>query len=582
MKYTLYIIISLAIFLLSCGGKKESTATAKGDDGSVQPEDIRPKIDTRFEEKFFEAQLFKSKGQTEKAYKAFQECLAIKPNEHSVLYELARIERSVYLNTTSAAARIKKCIELSPENPWYHRLQGDIYMDLGKYEAASKSLQTAYKLNPDDPNILYDQASALIAAGKYADAIAVYDLLEKQMGPYEELSYQKHDLYIEIKQPDKAARELEKLAEAFPGEARYWGVVAQYYYEQNKQDKAKAALEKMVKADPDNGLVHYQLSEYYAATGDEAKSYSELKKAFETLDLTIDQKIMVMVKYYELTEYNPKYMPQAYELLDILEKVNGSEAKTYSIRGDFFFRDRRDNEALIAFKKALSFDQSKSQIWDQTLSLEYALGKYEDLAKDAASAAELFPTSSQYYWFQGAGLERMNKTQEAIDIWNMGKELVVDNPQLLSQYYSSLGGAYNKTKNYIKSDESYDKALFYNPKDVFTLNNYAYYLSLRKAKLEKAKQMIEQAIQLEAQNTNFFDTYAWVLFQMGNYPEALTWIEKAMAPGNVSSGEVFEHYGDILFKNGNTEKAIEQWKYAKELGGASDKINSKIQLRSIE
>lgn len=582
MKHLRLIPLVLAIFLFSCGGKKDTTSISKEEDGSVQPEDIRPKIDTRFEEKFFEAQLYKSKGQTEKAYSAFQECLALKPNEHSVLYELARIERTVYLNTNSAATRIKKAVELSPQNSWYHRLQGEIYMDMGKYELAGKAFQTAYKFNADDPNILYDQASALIAAGKYSDAIAVYDMLEKKLGPYEELSYQKHDLYIELKQPEKAARELEKLAEAFPDEARYWGVVAQYYYQENKQDKAKQALDKMVKADPDNGLVHYQLSEYYAATGDEERSFQELKKAFQTTDLNIDQKIMVMVKYYELTEYNSKYLPQAYELLDILKTVNGSEAKTYSIRGDFFFRDRRDNDALEAFQKALTLDRSKSQIWDQTLSLEYSLGRYAELEKDAAAASELFPTSAQFYWFHGIALERNNKTQEAIDVWDMGKELVIENPQLLSQFYSSLGSAYNKLKNYPKSDESFDKALFNSPKDVYTLNNYAYYLSLRKAKLDKAKQMIEQAIQLEPKNTNFFDTYAWVLFQMGQYNDALQWIESAINTGKITSGEVYEHYGDILYKTGNIEKAVQQWKTAQTLGGASDKINSKIQSRSIE
>lgn len=564
------------------GGQKTSETKTTAEDGSVQPDDIRPKLDTRFEAKYFEAQLFKSKGQSEKAYAAFMECLDIVPNEPSVQYELARIERVVYLNASSAAARIRKSIDANPSNPWYHKLQGEIYMDLGKYDLAAKSFQTTYKLNPDDPNVLYDQASALISANKLSDAIGVYDLLEKQSGPYEELSFQKHDLYMQLNQPDNAVKELEKLAESYPMEARYWGVVAQFYHQEKKPEKAKEAMEKMVRADPDNGMVHYQLSEYYAATGEEEKSYTSLKKAFTTTDLTIDQKIMILVKYYELTEYNPIYLPQAYELLDILAEVNASEAKTYSIRGDFFFRDHRDNEALSAFKKALTLDPSKNQIWEQTLALEYSLGKTDELVADGKKAVELFPTFPTFYLYYGLGLERKGMMDDAIEQWNLGKEMVFDNPSLSGQFYASLGGAYHRSHNYQKSDEAYDKALFYNPKDVFTLNNYAYYLSLRKSKLEKARQMISQAVSIDPGNTNFFDTYAWVLFQLGEYGEALVWIEKAVAGSKTVSGEVREHYGDILFRNGKTAEAVAQWQLAKDTGKASDKIDQKINSRSIE
>lgn len=578
----IYLIILSCLFFVACGAKKNTTEKKSEGDASVQPEDMRPKVDTKFDEYFFQAQLLKSKGDLKKAYEAFNECLSIRPEEAVINYEMARIERSVFMNAESANAKIKKSLSVDPKNPWYHRLQAEIWMDLGKYDLAAKSFKTCYELNPDDPNTLYDQASALIGANKINEAIAVYDQLELKMGAYEELSFQKHDLYLQIKQPQKAVRELEKLAEAFPTEARYWGVVAQFYYQNDQKEKAKEALDKMVLADPDNGMVHYQLSEYYAATGDEKRSYEELKRAFQTFDLSIDQKIMIMVKYYQLTESNPTYLPQAYELLDILVEVNKSEAKSFSMKGDFLFRDRRDNEALSAFQKALALDQSKSQIWEQVLALELSLSKYQDLARDGQKAIELFPTNPLFYWYTGNGQDRNGQTQDAIDTWNMGKEMVVENNDLLSQFYSSLGSAFNKTKDFVKSDEAFERAITLNPNDVFTLNNYAYYLSLRKTKLERAEQLIKRAIEESKGNSNFFDTYAWVLFQKANYTEALTWIEKAINATPTPSGELREHYGDILFKNNKIDSAVEQWKLAAQSGKASPEINSKISKRSLE
>jgi predicted negative regulator of RcsB-dependent stress response len=42
------------------------------------------------------------------------------------------------------------------------------------------------------------------------------------------------------------------------------------------------------------------------------------------------------------------------------------------------------------------------------------------------------------------------------------------------------------------------------------------------------------------------------------------------------SVELFEHYGDILYKVGRTADALAQWKKAKALGGNSSQLNQKI------
>ena len=45
------------------------------------------------------------------------------------------------------------------------------------------------------------------------------------------------------------------------------------------------------------------------------------------------------------------------------------------------------------------------------------------------------------------------------------------------------------------------------------------------------------------------------------------------------SAEVLEHYGDILFKTGEEEKALEQWEKAKELGSDSKTLDKKIKSK---
>jgi tetratricopeptide (TPR) repeat protein len=117
------------------------------------------------------------------------------------------------------------------------------------------------------------------------------------------------------------------------------------------------------------------------------------------------------------------------------------------------------------------------------------------------------------------------------------------------------------------------------PDEVFVLNNYAYYLALRKEQLPKAAQMAKHANELQPNNASFEDTYAWVLFKMANYEQALIWIELALSHSETQTATLMEHYGDILYfltKKDAAVQAIEKWKAAKTLGEGSEQLSEKI------
>ena len=49
-----------------------------------------------------------------------------------------------------------------------------------------------------------------------------------------------------------------------------------------------------------------------------------------------------------------------------------------------------------------------------------------------------------------------------------------------------------------------------------------------------------------------------------------------MSKDKTNSAELVDHYGDILYMSGEKEKAIEQWKKAKEMGKESTILDEKI------
>jgi Tfp pilus assembly protein PilF len=142
---------------------------------------------------------------------------------------------------------------------------------------------------------------------------------------------------------------------------------------------------------------------------------------------------------------------------------------------------------------------------------------------------------------------------------------------------AQLGDAYNGLGDHAKSDEAYELVLKDDPKNEHVLNNYSYFLSLRKEKLDRALAMSAQLVERNPSSPTYLDTHAWVLYVRKEYGKARSFLEKAVAADpNGISGTILEHYGDVLFQLGEKDKAIEQWKKAKQKGENSQQLDKKI------
>ena len=196
-------------------------------------------------------------------------------------------------------------------------------------------------------------------------------------------------------------------------------------------------------------------------------------------------------------------------------------------------------------------------------------------------ALELYPNQPLVYFFNGMAKNQLKDYNGAIEILTIGEQLVVDNPLMKAQMNATLGDAYNNLKEYALSDSSFEKSLRFDPENSYVLNNYSYYLSVRDENLEKAKDMSAKSIELEPTNSAFLDTYAWILYRLKDYKEAKVWIEKSIENGGNESSVILEHYGDILFKLGEVDKAVIFWGKAEALGSDSELIGKKIADRKI-
>jgi tetratricopeptide (TPR) repeat protein len=106
-------------------------------------------------------------------------------------------------------------------------------------------------------------------------------------------------------------------------------------------------------------------------------------------------------------------------------------------------------------------------------------------------------------------------------------------------------------------------------------------LAAGKKNIEKALMLSERLIKMHPNLAANFDTYAWVLYQKGDYLKANEAIDLALSKDKNGSGSIFEHKGDILFKIGQIDNAVIFWKRALELNKSNKKLENKIKERTI-
>ena len=570
----IFILILVAAILLPMAGFAQKREKKKKQKPETTSEEAFNS--TEVTNLFIDATRARLAGDVTKAIKLYETCLAKNPKHSASMYELAQL----YYNTSdySTAARYaENASEIEPGNKWYKLLLVEIY---GKAGRKKELLATCEKLVEQDPrnlDFLYELANAYLMNDDGNNAIKTYQKIEDLLGVTEEISMQKQRIFLIQNKTDKAAQEMEKLIKEFPDqETRYLSTLAEMYVQSGKQDDALKIYEKILEKDPNNPYIHITLSDFYRQKGEMERSFDELKLGFANPALDVDTKVRVLLAFFTVTEMYNEHKEEIVELAQILVVTHPADPKSHSLYGDLLLDNKKYAEARDEFRKVIAIDSSRYAVWESLLNAEIQLADYKALENESARAIELFPLLPVPYLFRGVALLESKNYSEAVSNLNTGAKMVSGNNLLLVQFYTYLGDAYNRMKDYQLSDESYEKALKIDPENSFVLNNYAYYLSLRNVKLDKAESMSAKSLKLDPTNGANMDTYGWILYKLGKYSEAAEWVQKAIDATAEADPDLLEHLGDIKYKSGDKEKALQLWQNALKVGKGSDFLEQKV------
>jgi len=564
-----YIIIIIAGILLSCKSSEKGFSLF-----SVSTEEQELISDALFIKAINE----KNNSNYDKTIHLLENVIKSSQSHDAAHYELANIYQATK-NYQKALKHIDQAVVLDPKNKWYLKFQIDLTKSLGLYKQTEISYHLRRKNFPNNPTFDIEFSDFYIQSKQYEKALSLYKSIEKKIGVSEEVNRNKYIIHNQLGEVEKAEAELKKLIHTFPSKMRYYILLGDIKMQNLDKEGALQIYQDALEIKPNDPYILAEVAHYYFVKMDLEKSFSTYEQVIGDKGFGTKDRVDLLTRFSRLSLLDNNVDKQTAKYMQIAGKAEPYSPSVNTIIAEYYFKSQKYNLAKKHYKIILESKQNSFLIWRQLLMCNYNLSEFEEMNTNTENALSLFPTQPELYLYFGLAKSQLKRYREAIVHLQNGLELVIDNNNLLIEFQSSLGDAYHTIENHKESDRYFELTLKGDPDNYFVLNNYAYYLSERKEKLELAKKMSERANELNPNEGSFEDTYGWILFQLKEYDKALIWMTKAIKDGGAKSGIINEHLGDVYYFLNQKIKALNYWNTAINLPNVSEFLQEKIRLK---
>lgn len=600
-----YLITSLIVFsILSCSSSNVVKSSEEGVKTSVLlPTEQLKKIAL---ENFIDGNIYLQQGNYTAALKKFETALQFDTTA-GLLYTYSRTALySNKLNVALEAAR--KAVELDSSQSEYFDLLSDIY-NLGRQkDSAIIVLEKATELFPTNQNFYYKLAR-LYQDDRPLKAIEMYEKILNLIGPEWNVLFRLLELNNKLNNIDGVVNSIKRLLEIDPSNVQLKKSLIENLLKANRNPEALTLVDELLELYPDDLEIIQKKAQILLSENKWEEAYKTLSTVLDDKKINLDAKLEIGYLFFEKSISDSSLKPLVKKIFTKLDN-DSSYWAIKIVLGAIAIEENKDSIAIENFKYVTENANWNVDAWIRLGALYFDNKKYEEAEKILLQAIESFPDNYAINFILGLSLAQQSKSDEAVKYLKKAVELNPADVNTISAYaytlnqlkldeeailylnkalsidpndvnvMGTLALIYNAQKVFEKSDSLYEKALEIKSDDPLINNNYAYSLSTRGIQLDRALKMVNLALEKDSLNTAYLDTKGWILYQLGRYDEAKYFISKAIQLGT-KSAVIIDHLGDVEFKLGNKEKAIELWKEALQLDPTKKEIENKINKGEI-
>lgn len=549
-----------------------------------QAQEIRVQKYNRY---FLESICQKALGNSSAQYDLLERALSYCPEAPEALVEMASLKaRNPLVSMQEVDSLYRKAVRLRPANGQYLWETARFELEAGMTDSAIVLLE---KLKTD-PALKSNAYATLmdIYLQQEKDSMLVNHIdewLKEGDAEEETIRREKYKALMRLCRYDDALKEVDILCGISPKDEYYPVLRPMILLEKGDMFQAWQVDSLILLNSPENVYAQLFRLQYYEMTG-RGQEMETLLERFLLDSCRSPQDRLPYAKLY-ISRCTGVHQEQRIDsLFHLLFCQPMSTAHLVDVYVAYLDQKKApDSSYTIAMGKKVEIDPS-----DKISRLRWVWGLYNQqnfpLLLDACEQGIVaVPEEMCYYLLGGIAASSIKEYARALRIFQEGQTHVVsqsdDGQSIVSDFFSSYGDLLYNMGEKEKGYAMYDSSLVRNPSNVSTLNNYAYFLALDSIRLDDAERMAALAVKYAPDESNFLDTYAWVLFRRGQYKKSLAPIEKALQRMKNPSHQatLYEHAGDIYIMLGMEEKALQAWGEALQREGASSLLPQKIKLK---
>ena len=570
----------LLLLFASCSSSRK--VEKPSGQAAVQEIKLAPEQQRKYDYFFLEASRLKVKKEYTAAFDLLQHCLAINPTGSAALYEISQY----YLflkQVPQGQEALEKAVAYAPDNYWYSQALASLYQQQDQKEKAIGILEKMATRFPAKQDPLFNLLDLYNQKEDYGKVISTLNRIEEKMGKNEQITMEKFRIYLQMKDDKKAFEEIESLVNEYPMDYRYQVILGDVYMQNGKKQEAYDTYKKVLAAEPDNPMALFSLASYYEQTGQKELFEQQMDTLLLNRKVPSDTKVNVMRQFIVQSEQEGKDSTQVIGLFDRMMQMDMDDAQIPMLYAQYLLSKGMEAQSIPVLEQVVQIDPTNKAARMTLLGSAIRKNDYEQVIKICEPGIEATPDALEFYFYLAIAYNQAERWDDVLEVSLKALEHVTpeSDKQMVSDFYTITGDVYHTKKLMKEAYAAYDSALVYNPSNIGALNNYAYYLSVERRDLDKAEEMSYKTVKAAPSNATYLDTYAWILFEKGNYAEARIYIDDAIknTKPEEESSVVFEHCGDIYFMTGDVEGALKYWKKALELGTESKTLKQKIEKK---
>ncbi|MFM2394569.1 MAG: hypothetical protein RLZZ546_2551 [Bacteroidota bacterium] len=454
-------------------------------------EDHRTKTESavNLEEAFANAQREILVGREDKGLKIYEELYRENRTNPTIAFELAKIYKR-QKNEVLVEKYAKIAIDNSNGNEWYTSFYADYLMSMKKISESAILYGKLIQINPNKKEYYHSQAECYKLEKKKLEFLNVYNLMERNLGPMNEINKSKFEYFESENDFANASKEIDALISRNPSDKQYLKAKARLLIKNQKNEDAVSVYKKILTIDESDTDANLAI----LSKGDN----NEKPNAYlmSLLPVISNEKLNIDVKIAELLPYvknliNGNNVEEKNAIIEVVNKLmltHPNDAKALALYGDVLMNTGDIDGAIVNYEKTIKLNNKIYPIWEQLMIAHNEKMDYPSLYSTTNKALDLYPNQAMVYYYQSLANIGMNKTDEAIASLEEGKLVSGGNKTNLSKIATAFAKVHLIKKDFSKAQIYIEEALLLSENK----NSFAYEIL---GDLYQAKGQLAQAVE---------------------------------------------------------------------------------------